>query len=279
MEFEKNNCLPFLDVCVARGERGEAVTSVFRKSTFSGLYIHFLSFVPIAYKKATVKSLFSRARKICSKETLYDELKFLKKVLSENGYPEKFVSIHSKECIPKPTVEGPELKPVFISVPFMGDQFSDVVRRRLSSVRRVFPMVRPIVLFTTKTLPVRSVKDAVPKSCQSNLIYKFQCECGDIYVGRTERKLNDRVKEHLPKWTSTQNTRPRAKSLPSSSITRHIVSCDFFNKSADRLSHFSIMFKSPFSPYLKILEAMSILRTKPKLCVSKDFVMSLSLPW
>ena len=44
-EEEKNGKLSFLDVEVSR-EKGKFVTTVYRKSTFSGVYTHFENFLP-----------------------------------------------------------------------------------------------------------------------------------------------------------------------------------------------------------------------------------------
>ena len=43
-----------------------------------------------------------------------------------------------------------------------------------------------------------AVKDVVPQSLRSSVIYKFNCaECNSVYVGETSRYLSTRVREHL----------------------------------------------------------------------------------
>ena len=43
-----------------------------------------------------------------------------------------------------------------------------------------------------------NVKDTVPRSLRSNVVYKFNCaECNSAYVGETSRHLSTRVREHL----------------------------------------------------------------------------------
>ncbi|XP_067894147.1 prostaglandin E receptor 4 (subtype EP4) c [Heterodontus francisci] len=37
-----------------------------------------------------------------------------------------------------------------------------------------------------------------PKRQMSNVIYEFQCQCDDSYVGRTSQQLVDRIKQHIP---------------------------------------------------------------------------------
>ena len=51
LEEEKDNKLPFLDVLVERHSNGRLSTSVFRKATFSGLYLQWESLVPKQFKR------------------------------------------------------------------------------------------------------------------------------------------------------------------------------------------------------------------------------------
>ena len=49
IETKQNNKIPFLIVNVIR-EQGKFVTSVYRKTSFSGVYTRFDSFLPDTYK-------------------------------------------------------------------------------------------------------------------------------------------------------------------------------------------------------------------------------------
>ena len=69
-ETETNNTLNFLDVSCVRTPDGSVQTSVYRKPTWTGLYINFRSFVPRTYKVNLIKCLANRASKICSPECL-----------------------------------------------------------------------------------------------------------------------------------------------------------------------------------------------------------------
>ena len=48
-ELEKQGVLPFLDVSVIRNSDGRFSTTVYRKPTFSGVFLNFNSFSPISY--------------------------------------------------------------------------------------------------------------------------------------------------------------------------------------------------------------------------------------
>ena len=41
--------------------------------------------------------------------------------------------------------------------------------------------------------------DVLPALQKSNVIYQFSCHCDSWYVGRTSQRLQDRIKQHVPK--------------------------------------------------------------------------------
>ena len=265
--------MPFLDVMVSRDQSGSPLTKIYRKPTWSGLYTHFFSFVPLSYKKSLVRTLFHRARRLCSPIFLDDEFSFLTRSLLANGYPKDFIFKYSQSPSQHLPVFGPEPKPVFIKIPYLGESFSKVVLRRISNVRHVLPCVKPVVLFSTCRVPVRSVKDFVPQLDQSHLIYQFTCDCGYSYVGRTERTLRERTKEHLPRWLATSDRRPRSSAPPASNITRHVMSCTHYRPRSDS-SNFTVLFRSSVSSHLRVLEALSILQLKPPLSLKQRFCLN-----
>ena len=86
-EIETNNSLPFLYVLVTKSDN-KFITSVYRKPTFTGQYIHWNSFGPKQRKTNLIDTLTHRALKICSKSTLKHELENIRSILVKNGYPE-----------------------------------------------------------------------------------------------------------------------------------------------------------------------------------------------
>ena len=64
METEVNNKLPFLDVLLDNSNPPSLVTSVFRKSTYTGLLTNFLSFSPFPYKLGLIRTPMKFARTI-----------------------------------------------------------------------------------------------------------------------------------------------------------------------------------------------------------------------
>ena len=230
-ETEVNNSLSFLDVCVKRKPTGELSTSIYRKPTWSGLYLHFHSFVPIHYKRNLVRNLFDRSRRICTKDTFPSEFQFLTKTLEENGYPRSFISKYSQPTVPTEPRFGPEKKPIFLRVPFTGDNEALSFQRRLRQyTSAVYPAARPFVIFSTTSVWPASLKDRIPAMSKSKVIYEFTCGCGSSYIGRTDRCLSTRMTEHLPKWLMRgEAARPRSSAAPSSAVTRHAMTCQPFD--------------------------------------------------
>ena len=87
MKQEQNIRLSFSDVPLNRESDGTITRSIHRKGTWSGQSLHFSSFRPIAYKRGLIRTLFHRARMICSESTLADKENFLFHILKMNGYP------------------------------------------------------------------------------------------------------------------------------------------------------------------------------------------------
>ena len=80
IEQEKDGKLCFLDVQVSPQE-GHFVTTVYRKPTFSAVYMHFESFLPTIYKFVVIYSLVYCCFKICSDWIKFlEELNFLKQI-------------------------------------------------------------------------------------------------------------------------------------------------------------------------------------------------------
>ena len=61
----------------------------------SGLYVRYDSFCPRHHKLATIKSLATRAKRICAPPLLQDELDSLRTIFTDNGFPINII----KKCV------------------------------------------------------------------------------------------------------------------------------------------------------------------------------------
>ena len=91
IETEINVSLSFLHLKIFR-ENNEFVANIFRKETFSGVYTSFISFIPFEYKFDLVHTLLNRCFDLLSEFLkFHHEVDKVKKVLSKNPYPQKFI--------------------------------------------------------------------------------------------------------------------------------------------------------------------------------------------
>ena len=79
-EEEQDNKISFLDISITR-VGNELQTSLFRKKTFSGVYLNFSSHLPNICKKGLIDTLLYRAYNICYSYASFDqEINYLKTV-------------------------------------------------------------------------------------------------------------------------------------------------------------------------------------------------------
>ena len=211
-EEEDNNSLPFLDVLVTRRQDNTLSASLYRKPTFSGLYLKFDSFVPRNFKRGLVTCLVNRAWRICSTYELFHlELDFIRKTLNANGYPTNFIEscVHrflsskfSENSLP---VVGPEKKSVYLCLPFCGDSSLKLKRQLVRIYRAVAPWISITVVFQpiNKLASLSRLKEPVPILKRSNVVYQVNCsDCNAFYIGMTTRRLHQRLSEHASQSAS-----------------------------------------------------------------------------
>ena len=200
MEGEVDMKLPFPDVLVMRErKRFYVYPTNYRKPTFTGLYTRWDSFCSPGRKIALIRSLASRAKRICSPEYLSAEVVMLKSILQKNGYPVPILERVIGEILnPKPVVLTASLKPVYIRLPWMGSTSSSFKNRIAHATKRAVHWCETICIFTSRDAFSTCKKDALSAENISNLVYVFNCECGHCYVGKTSQRLGERVWQHVP---------------------------------------------------------------------------------
>ena len=190
----------FLDILI----KSDHSLSIYRKSTHTGQYVHFDSFEPWHIKIAWIRSLVSRAYKICSDGvTLADGLLTFKRFLAWNGYPKTIASKLLQSFIPK---FGPvnqkideKLPIIFMSLPYIGKYGEKLARKCSNKIKRLTdkPIKIQIHWQTTKVSFFTNSKDRTAKDYCSSVVYKFTCPgCNTQYIGKTDRNLVSRIKEH-----------------------------------------------------------------------------------
>ena len=142
IEKERMKQLPFLDVLNTRSDR--LITSVYRKSTITGLLQNYNSFVPSTYMKGFIKTLIDRSFRLNNTWVGFHlDLEKLKVILQKNEYSLKLIdkSVYrylSKKIINKPS----ETDPIktngnirYFKLPFIG-KFSKFTEDKLQKLTK-----------------------------------------------------------------------------------------------------------------------------------------------
>ena len=105
--------------------------SIFRKDTNTGLYVNFTSFVPRTYRTSWIKTLVTRASRICAPNKLSSEINIIKRFASWNDFPKSVVnSIINKTLNTTSNNEGPNINnteksnkiTIYFCFPYYGDK-------------------------------------------------------------------------------------------------------------------------------------------------------------
>ena len=123
---------------------------------------------------------------------------------------------------------------------------------------------------------------------KSAVIYRFECHCGNDYVGKTSRRFVDRIKEHVPPCVKNFIRDPFDNYLQDttlcnaskkSSVAKHLLeNFDTCGKMYS-LDKFRILRNCKTDFQLSVCEAVNILILEPSLCVQQKFDFTTSLIW
>ena len=255
--------MPFLDISICN--LNTYSTSVYHKSTYTGLLLNFKSFAPFEYKIRLIKTLLDRIFKICSTWMIFDfEVEKLINTLLRNMYPKRLIDKCIKRYLDSKFIKkneqgtSAEAKDIrYVTLPYIG-QFSECTKKKINKLVSQFckqNLQIRLVFTTCKLKSYFSNKDSLPKKFTSFVIYHFQCAgCNSSYVGRTHVHYDTRCEQHL-------NTDVK------SSIFKHINAnkdCKKSNKKS-----FKIIDRGNTDYALAIKEGMHIKWLKPDLNTQK----------
>ena len=208
-EYNKNSNIPFLDISITNLDN--IITSVYHKTTYTGLLTNFKSFVPYIYKTGLIQTLLDRTYKINSSWVGFDiDIKNLSKCLLRNLFPKRIIERAIKQFLDKKLdvtkqnqnseKESDEKEVRYFKLPYIGS-VSNETKSKIDKIIKGFCKDNiniKIIFNTCKISSYFSTKDSLPKCFVSNVIYKFLCqECNSCYVGRTHKYFDTRRKEHL----------------------------------------------------------------------------------
>ena len=157
-----------------------------------------------------------------------------------------------------------------------------------SAVKHCFFSVEPHVVFMTQQVLPATKKNVLPSHHQNNVIYQFVCHCDSRYVGCTSQRLEERIKQHIPKSITNPPTPHIRQSLPrlgkntsprqlhESAIGQHLLDntqCALHYN----MDKFSVLARARTPFHLSALEVTFIKSLNPLLCKQKELVYFLKI--
>jgi hypothetical protein len=244
------NFLPFLDFSI-NWSPTEAYTKVYRKKTSSTVVMPYSEFGPTQWKIGTLIGFIRRAITHTSPTHMHlvdKELRYVTKQFIESGYPKSLISekinitltkmLYPETLMTNIKTKEPGQKWLPLFLPWSGDE----AHKYIISLQRSIPSDFACVTFAYSTSKLRTLLPSFSTSTKesqidqrflhSNLVYKYTCNCGQVYIGETERRLAVRIKEH-----QTSKTSAIFEHIQECAEASHLVERDKFTIVAKRLKH------------------------------------------
>ena len=216
-ENEKNQSIPFLDILIKK-KRGRLHTEMYRKPTFTGVYLNWHSLTSKKYKTGLISCLLDRVYKICSEPENRDlEIKRIKSLLLKNNYPAQVLDDQIAKFVNKKNViitykidpmngyklgatDVPYEETCYIKLPYSGPDVENFSSKLEKLVNSNFKHVRLKVAFSAPSTIGSHFKfkdRIIELEKQSLIVYHIRCnECKEDYIGKTERIFYYRIQEH-----------------------------------------------------------------------------------
>ena len=219
IEKAVENKLPFLNVLVDKTD-GNIKTTVYRKPTDAGRCLNAAGECPDRYKISVIKGFLYRAKNLCTeKAEMMLEINRSKKILINNGYPNKLVDAEIRKFLKQDSQQTPTTSGVthkvfyknFMNEKYKQDEMS--IKRMIKSnvrVKNSNDRLQIIIYYkSTKTKDFIMKNNLLPKPrelSKTNLIYDYDCKIGECmhlpkkqvrYSGLTTCTLSRRLTYHL----------------------------------------------------------------------------------
>ena len=209
-EIENNGVLNFLDLSVIR-VNNRLITNWFQKPTSSGRILNFDSKHTFEQKKNIIYNLVDRSILLSNSVYHRQNIKQIKKILSDNSYPLSFVEKHIKNRLMKikhnkynnNINRGSNSNNLYTSQRKICLPFYNNFYKKCSSIFKKYNInVLPKINKNLQSI-IKLGKDPLDKFDSTGVVYKFHCfNCPASYVGQTKRSLSTRLKEHMTCKTS-----------------------------------------------------------------------------
>ena len=268
MEKESNRSIPFLDLLIQKnGFRIDI--SIYRKPTFTGLGVNFLSACYEKYKTNTIMTLVHRAYSLSSDYlTFHKEINFLHSFFKSNGFSSNIFYSYVRRFLDnryKLTKEkyGPEKNVIYLRFPYISRNINKSLVRELKYLFQLHLPQTDLRLAVYNNFKIKSYfrcKEELPSGLRSSIVYQFTCsKCNLEYIGSSIKNLSFRIDQH--RAVSSRTATPLVRPLYSA-IREH---CEEICSIPVDKKDFRILATSRNELELRVLESILIRLKKPSL--------------
>ena len=235
-EMNINNKLPFLDVLINNSNNQKYLTSVYTKPTKTSECLNYNSYAPERYKTGVIKTLLSRATKICNTERAFEEEKQrIRRLLVNNNYPNRVCDkvINGYKFHNEVDMQGSDgglvqsaagdggvcdssADPKVVKIFFMG-QFGPNYKIDEQCIREIIKKhvfqisvkLNLVIYYKSRKISQMLMKNnlsstAKPDELKTHLVYRYTCNLGECrssfprntYIGLTKTTLKERFSAH-----------------------------------------------------------------------------------
>ena len=208
-ELADNGVLPFIGVNCLHTD-STIQTSVYHKPTDTGLLLHYHSHVDSRYKRALLRTMITRAYRICSSwHHLHSECKLIHQVFGALQYPAPLIDRTIREVLsaaidPPSQLSSPpssnESTTYRMVLPYKSKELCTGLRSEIRNLNhRLEVKLQPVFTSTkvkrliTSPSPATEIDRLIE---QAKVVYCYRCSCDMSYIGYTSRHLHQRIAEH-----------------------------------------------------------------------------------
>ena len=88
---------------------------------------------------------------------------------------------------------------MYLKAPWISSASQQLEHQAKSAIQNCYGAVSPRLIFSSQCMLPAAKKDVLPANQRSMVIYEYVCHCDSQYVGRTTQRLQERIKQHVPK--------------------------------------------------------------------------------
>ena len=203
-EIEINKRLNFLDVLVIK-QGNRFSTRIFRKAVHPLKLMRWDSEIAIKYKRNLLKTMIYRTFKISSGHFLERDLRTLKEIFLNSGFPFKFIRkqideffLQKRESIGR--TAGPSPKNITFGINYINENSQKFIRKVSKLTDKFIPSNVRVRFYYKRNRTLESVFSKKFKNYSKKegpCVYEIPCKnCPKKYIGQTGRMLAIRIKEH-----------------------------------------------------------------------------------